>query len=368
MAYIRMDPLHLLPVARSGPPSPVNTPNSISPAALSRERSTSGEKLVLPIHRMRRGSTDFSSAGASSEPSRPYSRSPGYTTSLLQHHRRTSSSLPTTRIVTHQAPAASKRSSVVSTITTEEDEDHAEMGPPPMPKRDARTSLDEGSNRHEQLPLSHSRHRSASSYSTTSTALQTRPQLILKPQAVRPYPRSFHFSQNLNGNSPSSQPTRIPLNRSQTTPTHVSSGAAGQAITSADLQRSGSDGRRRASVDWWAPLRYRYASPPPAGSEGASSSRPNSPVSPLIKAVAMDRSHSERSSFDLERSTGDIGWLEWGRKRLSSMASSSEYRGPNSIAYVSSDHIHDSLASFRCNGPCIENIRGASGRQDRQLK
>ena len=224
------------------------------------------------------------------------------------------------------------------------------MGPPAVPKRDGRTSTDDGhssghghSGRPDMSLLSHSRNRSSSSYSLASTELQIRPQ-ILRPQPMRPPTRSFHISQDLEGSSgqppptgePASQPTRIPLERSQTTPyTHSSvvRGATNAASrTSADLARSGSDGAkgRRGSVDWWAPLRYSTARVPgntPASpvppSDHTSSPRPDSPASPAL-GRHMERSASERSSFDLERSSSDIGWLEWGRKRLSSMTSASE--------------------------------------------
>lgn len=189
-----------------------------------------------------------------------------------------------------------------------------------------------------------SRHRHASSYSLATTELQIRPHIVQRPVSMRPPTRSFHVSQDLAAAlaEPKSQATRIPLGRSQTTPNEndssavsnlskqiSDSGAGGGSSShlargSVDLQRAGSEGshRNRSSIsgDWFA-WRGKGPAPtsPPLGSEG---SRPESPASPVNRL--MEKEESERGSFDLERSTSDISWLDWGRKRLSSMTSSSE--------------------------------------------
>ena len=241
----------------------------------------------------------------------------------LSGHKRTISSLPATRIVTYAA--SGRPSSIVSTVTTEESgiEDNPEMGPPAVPKRETRTSTDEGHSRPDLSLLSNSRHRSTSSYSLASTELQIRPQL-LRPVPSRQATRSFHISQNLDSDTVN-QPTRIPLNRSQTTPYNIARPPSASALqaSSTDLQRFGSENSKRTSGSWWGPLAYaKTAVPPtspPPGSEYANSSRPSSPASPAMRAI--EAANSERGSFDMDRSSAEVGWLEWGRKRLSSMTS-----------------------------------------------
>ncbi|KAK9898709.1 hypothetical protein P389DRAFT_167259 [Cystobasidium minutum MCA 4210] len=81
------------------------------------------------------------------------------------------------------------------------------------------------------------------------------------------------------------------------------------------------------------------------------SSRPDSPASPAVKSV--DRYGSARSSFDLERSTSDMGWVEWGRRRLSSMTSSTSLvdsaEGGRSIA----DQIAEKIAASAARGSAV---------------
>lgn len=331
IAFLQTDPLKLMVSIPSRSPSPAVTTASLSPTQPKYHRSHSHDSIQT---RSRRASIQ----SLPSETMRAPARSPVqplHPGSLSHYHQRTISSLPATRVVTYQHTGyGGRRSSVISTITTtaeEEAEDNATMGPPSLPKRGTRTSTDEGQARSDLTLLSHSRNRTISSYSLASTELQIRPQ-ILRPQAIRPPTRSFHISQDLDS-EPVSQPTRIPLERSQTTPYNARPTSAIEA-ESAELARSGSDGSRRASVDWWAPLRYStsirgLASPasPPVPSDHTSSPRPDSPASPAM-GRNMERSASERSSFDLERSSGDITWLEWGRKRLSSITSAGKPNHP----------------------------------------
>ena len=320
MAYLRTDPLQLLSTAQASPPSDEVTPHSASAVGGTDEvAGKGGDNVALPSAHSRKASMQSSSTA---EPARLQDDSPMSWTVLPKHHRHHSAitSSSTTRLVTYLSTGEGKRSSVVSTVTTE-DEDHAEMGPPPKPKRDTRKSTDEERSRPDVTLSSLCQQRSALSHSTVIADLQSQSSRFYRPQAVRAYPRSFHFSHDLSGISSVNQPTRIPLGRSQTTPYSPNDRQVRQSSSSAELQRTGSDRTRRNSIDWYGPLKSRYASPPPAGSNASTSSRPDSPGSPATRL--MDRSYSERSSFDLEKSTGDIGWLEWGRKRLSSMTSSS---------------------------------------------
>lgn len=243
--------------------------------------------------------------------------------SLSSHEGSHAESLPATRIVMYQR--GDKRSSIMSTVTTEEDgEELANSGPRPPS-----TGGNAQSQRSDLPSLLSSRHRATSSYSLASTELQIHHQLV-RPVPVRPA-RSFHVSHNRSGQT--MQATRVPLGRSQTT--SYTGGPArqpGLSDASASLARTSSESTRRNSVDWWAPLRYGKAttpiSPDPAASpvDGALSPTgtcsPPVPASPAVRSILQ--AGSGRSSYDLERSSSDIGWLEWGRKRLSSMASTSK--------------------------------------------
>lgn len=304
IAYLSTDPLHLL--KRNESISPVNQSHSVSPVQPVFLRTVSEDSLGLP-GRSRRSSIQSLPA----EPARGISRSPSQQIHLASFHKRTLSSLPSTRIASYQA--AGRPSSTVSGVTTEEDEDNAEMGPPAPPRKDSLYGSADG---HDLLSINttaNSRERSISPP-------------IHRPVAVRPPRRPLRTShEQLQG---ASQLTRIPLSRSQTTPLNniARPPSFPNQRASVELSRTGSDASRRSSGDWWGPLRYAVApgpSSPHLGSEGTASSRPDSPASPAAKYI--DRHNSARSSFDLERSTSDMGWMEWGRKRLSSMTSSSEF-------------------------------------------
>lgn len=301
MAYLSTDPLRLQ--KNSASPSPAIQSQSVSPVQPIFLRTVSEDSLGLPA-RSRRSSVH----SLPPESARTASRSPSQQTHLASYHKRTLSSLPSTRMALYQA--AGRPSSIVSAVTTEEDEDNAEMGPPAPPKKDG------SADGHDLLSASMSAvHR----YRSTSPPIH-------RPVAVRPPRRPFHLAHD-QPQGPN-QLSRVPLGRSQTTPLNgtVRPPSFPGNRASVELNRAGSDGSRRGSLDWWGPLRYAVASSPaspPVGSEGALSSRPDSPASPAVKSV--DRHSSARSSFDLERSTSDIGWVEWGRRRLSSMTSSSEH-------------------------------------------
>lgn len=307
IAYLLTDPLRLL-----------NSSESISPAGESQTVSpvqpiflrTVSEDSLSPPGRSRRSSIQSLPA----EPVRGISRSPSQQTHLANFHKRTLSSLPSTRMAFYQA--AGRPSSIVSAVTTEEDEDNAEMGPPAPPRKDSLYGSVDG---YDLLSVS----------TTTSSRQRSTSPPVHRPVAVRSPRRPFHLSHDQLQNP--SQPTRIPLSRSQTTPMNNSTKLPSfpNQRASVELSRTGSDASRSGSGDWWGPLRHAVApgpSSPPIGSEGTMSSRPDSPASPAVKSI--DKHSSTRSSFDLERSTSDMGWMEWGRKRLSSMTSSSESRHP----------------------------------------
>jgi hypothetical protein len=299
VAFIRTDPLGIVAKApeRSGSPAIYgHSSQSIQPAYM---RSTSQDSVSTGV-RARRASLQSLPADQRRSQTRAHPASGGLST-----HKRTISSLPATRIVTYAA--SGRPSSIVSTVTTEESglEDNPEMGPPTVPRRETRTSTDEGHSRPDLSLLSSSRHRSTSSYSLASTELQIRPQL-LRPTASRQATRSFHISQDLDSDN-ASQPTRVPLNRSQTTPYNMArpTSGIGMQANSVDLQRSGSENSKRTSGSWWGPLAYARAAPilpptsPPPGSESALSSRPSSPASPAMRA--LEAGNSERGSFDMDR-------------------------------------------------------------------
>ena len=233
-------------------------------------------------------------------------------------HARTISSLPSTRIVTYQV--ADKRSSIISTVRSGEEDDPMSV---PLAKRPVSTGSTEDNHRPDLPIFLNTRNRTTSSYSLASTELQIRPQVV-RPLAIRPSTsRPFHVAQDLLHRN-TSQAMRVPLGRSQTSP-HSNFRASVRARTSVDLQRSGSEGRR-GSADWWGsrsiPLGPDPLSPDLRSSGEETTSPPlrsDSPASPAVRSTG--HIGSERSSFDLERSTSDIGWLEWGRKRLSSVAS-----------------------------------------------
>lgn len=302
MAFLSTDPLRLQKASAAA--SPALESHSMSPVQPVFLRGVSEDSLGLP-GRSRRNSIQ----SLPPDSARVSSRSPSQQIHLASYHKRTLSSLPSTRMALYQA--AGRPSSIVSAVTTEEDEDNAEMGPPAPPRKDA---LGGSADSHDLL--------SASTIGTGRDRSTSPP--IHRPLAVRPPRRPFHMAHD---QTTASQPSRIPLGRSQTTPlngvTRPSSLIGNRA--SVELHRTGSDASRRGSVDWWGPLRYAVAggpTSPPVGSEGTMSSRPDSPASPAVKSA--DRHGSARSSFDLERSTSDIGWVEWGRRRLSSMTSSSK--------------------------------------------
>jgi hypothetical protein len=303
MAFLSTDPLHLQKA--SGSVSPAITSQSVSPAQPTFMRTTSDDSMVLPT-RSRRGSIQ----SLPPESARSASRSPSHQMHLASYHKRTLSSLPSTRMINFQA--SGRPSSMVSAVTTEEDEDNAEMGPPAPPRKDSAAGSHDENDR-QQL---------------NGGGSKAPDQVVVRPLAIRPPRRPFHIPHDQP--LPTNQPTRIPLNRSQTTPVVPPAGrplSGMSSRTSAELHRAGSDASRRGSVDWWGALRYVSTNPtsPPVGSEGTTSSRPASPASPAIRNLG--RHDSARSSFDLDRSSSDMGWVEWGRKRLSSMTSSSELHG-----------------------------------------
>lgn len=303
MAYLSTDPLRLQKSASMSSPMQSQSVSPVQPMFL---RTVSEDSLGLP-GRSRRSSVQ----SLPPESARTISRSPSQQTHLASYHKRTLSSLPSTRMALYQA--AGRPSSIVSAVTTEEDEDNVEMGPPAPPRKG---SVCGSADSHDLL--------SASTFSTGRERSTSPP--IHRPVAVRPPRRPFHLSHDQMRNT--SQITRIPLARSQTTPLNntIRPPSFPNQRTSAELSRTGSDASRRGPGDWWGPLRQAIATgpaSPPVGSEGTQSSRPDSPASPAVKSI--DRYSSARSSFDLERSSSDMGWMEWGRKRLSSMTSSSEW-------------------------------------------
>lgn len=297
-------------------PSPIIESHSVSPVQPTFLRANSDDGSLLAA-RSRRSSIQ----SLPSETYRTSSRCPSHQAHASSHHKRTMSTLPSARLLSQYATG--RPSSIVSAVTTEEDEDNAAMGPPALPKSSLAGRSHEGGNENAVKRAISPASSVASSGDARLTDCATG-QMVHRPVPVRPPHRAFHMAHDENRGA-TNQSTRIPLGRSQTTPV---TGPRPQSYAShrisTELYRSGSDASRKSANDWWGPLRYARGIPsasPPIGSEGTSSSRPDSPAGPPVRN--LERHDSERSSFDLERSTSDIGWVEWGRRRLSSMTSSS---------------------------------------------
>lgn len=285
------------------------------------------DSLSVP-HRMRRASLQ---SLPTTEVYHARAGSPADSLSSNSHHghKRSMSSFPITRATPSQS--GYRPSSIVSSITTEEEvEDNADMGSPVVPKQGRPSSTDEGHARTEVALLSHSRHRSTSSYSLARSDLYAKP-LLVRPHPLKPVPRPIHFSHEVAHSAYSDKQPRMHLHRSQTSPYTStgqylgSSSSQARLLAATDLRRTGSEGAQRNDG---SQLRLSQASQTKTDGHGnqESSRRSTMPSSPGV-AGKIDGG-SARSSFDLDRSSSDIGWLGWGRKRLSSMASSSKYEAP----------------------------------------
>ena len=301
VAYVRTDPLKLANVEMPSPPLSATHSPTPSISVFQPLPDTGAVDEADLVERLRRASM----RSFNSEQKRPA-------------HKRAVSALPTTRIVTYQKP--DKRSSIMSTVTAEEESDGSSLSVPPPRRRPVSTSSTDDNQRPEVPMLMNARHRAMSSYSLASTELQIRPS-VARPPSFKPIPRSYHVAQDLA--DAEAQPTRIPLFRSQTS--SVAERAPPKQLAATDLHRSGSDGSRRSSVDWYNPMRFMSAAPPVSpdavslSNEGSTSpglSRSSRPLPTINDTVG-----SQRSSLDAERGNSDIGWFEWSRKRLSSMTS-----------------------------------------------